>query len=193
MKAIVRIAALALIVIPPALAADGAWENTVEVESEQVEVPAGKDFRSDSLAFIVGYRTGDNKFDLKLELGKDRDAAAETGGKLEFRFRRYFPKVAGIEPSLRLSLGENIKNGSGSSFGFYTIQPKLAYDIGHGMEPYVSVRHRQRFDGPNWQTTTCYAGIAFALDRGWEIEPSLFHKSGIETTNGLKVEITRKF
>jgi hypothetical protein len=174
-------------------AKDGDWDGTIEIETERVKVPGGSDFRSDSLAFIYGYRVGPNKFDFKLEGDKDHDAAAGTGEKIEFRYRRYFTEIAGIEPSLRMSVGENMQSGNGSSFGYYTVQPKLVYALGNGMEPYVSVRYRQRIAGGDWHTWTSYFGIAFEIGKSWEIEPSIFTKTGIEKTNGCKVEITRKF
>jgi len=101
----------------------GHWLGNIEVETERVKVSGGDNFRADTLAFIFGYRIGPDKFDLKLEQGKDHDAAAESGGKLELRYRRYFPQIGGLKPNVRFGIGEYIKSGSGASFGYYTVEP----------------------------------------------------------------------
>jgi hypothetical protein len=183
--------ALALIAATSAFAGDG-WKSTLELEKERIKAPGGADFWSDSAALVIGHREGANQFDFKIEEDKDHDKAAATGDEIEAQFERYFGKISGFEPSLRVGIGENIQNGNGSSFSFYTIQPKISYDLGNGVEPYVSVRYRQRFDNTDWHTSTWYLGTAFAMPNGWQLEPSLFHKAGVETSNGFKLEITRK-
>jgi hypothetical protein len=171
-------------------AGDG-WSVTLEPEHERVKVSGGGDFYSDSLAMSVALRDGENKYDFKVETDKDHDATGATGGKWEARYRRYFGKVLGIEPSVRVSAGENIC--SPDNFTFYTIQPKLAYEIGD-WEPYFSVRYRSAFNSQKYgyQTRTYYLGAAYSFNK-WEIEPSVFHKNGDDHTNGVKLEITRNF
>ena len=117
---------------------------------------------------------------------------AASSSKVEIRYRRYFDKLAGTEPSLRVSVGDVISTGS--DFSYYTIQPKLAYEVG-SWEPYVSVRYRNAFDSGShpYQTRTYYLGAAYDAGQGWEIEPSVFHKNGVETSNGVKLEITKSF
>jgi hypothetical protein len=178
--------------LPPqsAQAGDG-WSATLEPEREKVKVNGGSDFYSDSLALSVAYREGANKYDFKVEADKDHDAAAASGAKIEARYRRYFDQLAGIEPSVRVSVGENF--GSGLDFSFYTIQPKLAYEIG-SWEPYISIRYRNAFDTSHkYMTFTSYLGAAYDAGNGWEIEPSVFHKNGDDHTNGVKLEITKSF
>lgn len=173
--------------------ADNGWSATLEPEHERILVNGGNNFWSDSLAMIVAYRQGANKYDFKVEADKDHDAAAATSSKIEMRYRRYFDKLAGIEPSVRVSVGEVL--GTGSDFSYYTIQPKLAYDLGNGWEPYFSVRYRNAFDNEAhpYLTRTYYLGAAYDMGSGWEIEPSVFRKNGVETSNGVKLELTKNF
>jgi hypothetical protein len=175
-----------------ARAGDG-WSVTLEPEHERLKADDGSHFDSDSLAISAAYRSGADKYDLKVETSKDHDAAGAVGGKLEMRYRRYFDKWAGIEPSVRVSLGEATNSG-GPDFAFYTVQPKLAYEIGNGWEPYFSIRYRDAFASKyDYFTRTFYLGAAYEVDSAWEIEPSIFHKNGSETSNGVKLEITRSF
>ncbi len=182
----------ALLYCSTAFAADG-WSLTFEPEHERVQVRGGADFYSDSMASIFSYRQGMNRFDFKLETSKDHDASAATGGKVEVRYRRYFQKLVGLEPSLRVSLGKAYNSG-GPDFPFFTIQPKFAYELANGWEPYVSVRFRDAFESSrHYQTTTTYVGVAVPLGHGWEIEPSVFSKSGNERSTGIELEITISF
>lgn len=191
----------ALLTAGSALALDGpeikppkeTWNFTLEPEHERVKNPNG-DFSSDSLAAIFGYRIGDHKFDLKTEISKDHDAAASTGGKLEARYRYYIGNFNGFKPSIRVSAGENFQNGAGS-FAFWTVQPKLGYESGN-WEPFYSVRWRNSFTNHslhNYSTTTQYLGVEYKIDKSWSVEPAIFHKSNDETSNGVKIEIQKKF
>lgn len=193
MKKILITGALCSLISSPIAFAGEGWSFTFEPEFERVKVSGGSDFNSTSLASILSYREGLNKLDFKLETAKDHDAAASTGGKVEVRYRRYFEKLAGIEPSLRVSLGETFNSGK-SDFPFFTVQPKLAYELNDHWEPYVSLRYRNAFEsGKNYQTETLYVGVAINVGRGWEIEPSVLRKFGDEESYGFKFEITKSF
>ena len=190
-RLILATAAVTLLLTVVAARAGDGWSVTLEPEHERMQSSSGN-FWSDSLAAIVAYRQGDNKYDFKVELDKDHDAAAATSGKVEARYRRYFDKLAGIEPSVRVSLGESMNTGS--EFAFYTVQPKLSYELGNGWEPYVSVRYRDAFEtSHDYFTRTFYLGAAYEVNKDWEIEPSYFHKNGVEKSNGIKLEVTRSF
>ena len=169
-----------------------AW-GAVDINTATLsELEAVKGIGPEKARAIVAYRQGDNKYDFKVELDKDHDAAAATSGKVEARYRRYFDKLAGIEPSVRVSLGESMNTGS--DFAFYTVQPKLSYELGNGWEPYVSVRYRDAFEtSHDYFTRTFYLGAAYEVNKDWEIEPSYFHKNGVEKSNGIKLEVTRSF
>jgi hypothetical protein len=60
---------LFLLACSPAMAGDG-WSYTLETEFERVEADGGNDFNAASIAGILGYRSGMNKFDFKLEITK---------------------------------------------------------------------------------------------------------------------------
>ena len=120
-------------------------------------------------------------------------AAAQNGFTLDdVTLQARLDKLAGIEPSVRVSLGESMNTGS--DFAFYTVQPKLSYELGNGWEPYVSVRYRDAFEtSHDYFTRTFYLGAAYEVNKDWEIEPSYFHKNGVEKSNGIKLEVTRSF
>lgn len=187
------IGAIVLLAPGRARAEEDEWSYTLEVEHERITSPPPA-LWTDSLSAIVSYRFGFSQFDLKLEGDRDESYGSGVGGKVELRYRLHLPKALGFKTSLRVSLGEQVGPGAYGMFPFFTVQPKIAYVLPLGFEPYVSARYRDAFEPDRYfRTFTYYAGMAIPLGTSWEVEPSFMHKTGDECSNGMKLEISHSF
>ncbi|MFO0762505.1 MAG: hypothetical protein U0359_39060 [Byssovorax sp.] len=189
----IALGSLAVLLLLSAPARADGWSATLEVEHERITSPPPA-LWTDSLAAIISFRAGLHQLDFKLEGGRDEDFGQGVGGKVELRYRLHLPTALGIKTSVRVSLGENISPGYGGTFPYFTVQPKIAYVLPFGIQPYVSARYRDALDAERYfRTFTYYGGVSFQAFDSWSIEPSVFHKVGDECSNGMKLELSRSF
>ncbi len=166
-----------------------------EFESERVRPDGANHFTENSLSAIVGHKFQENKVDLKVSGMKDNLSNTDTNYSAEIRYKRVFRTGTNIEPSVRIGVGRNyITNGE--DFNYFTVEPKVSYDLKNGFAPFVSVKFKDSFDSKynDFRATTAYLGVAYKPTRDIEIEPALFVTEGNNyRSTGARIELIKQF
>lgn len=110
---------------------------------------------------------------------------------IEARVQRLYEVYPGLKLGARLGIGEyfNGVNTAGNTvdFGYYTVEPKAEYTIGHGFSALASWRFRNGFNSSdNYLTRTAKAGVGYEVSKNDAVEVKYFQKRGDQSTNGVE-------
>lgn len=142
------------------------------------------------------------KADIMFEANRDDGTVSGNNQPLqnaiEARVQKMWEVTPGLKLGGRLGLGEyfNGVNTSGQTvdFGYYTIEPKAEYALGHGFSALASWRFRNGFNSTdNYLTRTAKAGVGYAVTKQDEVEVKYFQKRGDISTNGIEFGYTHGF
>jgi hypothetical protein len=130
--------------------------------------------------------------------GKVNGSNQPLQNAIEARVQRLYEVYPGLKLGARLGIGEyfNGVNAAGNTvdFGYYTVEPKAEYAIGHGFSALASWRFRNGFNSSdNYLTRTAKAGVGYEVSKNDVVEVKYFQKRGDTNTNGVEFGYTRGF
>ena len=171
---------------------------TFEGEYEHVTNATNKDVTG--LNIIPAYKFTDGALagvtiDLKAQL-QDKVDTHTPGENIEPRIRYDYDLsqygVKGLSVWGRLGLGEKIS--SGDNFGYYTVEPGVAYSVNDKIKLSLSDRYRDSFaDGKAYKTNTVYVGGAYKATDVDTIGLKVYEKYQDTHSTGVELGYTRSF
>ena len=178
-------------------------QSGVEVEFERERGTASPNTLNNTVK-VSPYYKFDNGVKADIMFEGNRDDGSVSGNKqplqnaIEARVQRMYEVYPDLKLGARLGVGEyfNGVNTSGNSvdFGYYTVEPKAEYMLGHGFSALASWRFRNGFNSSdNYLTRTAKLGAGYAVTKQDEVEIKYYQKRGDTNANGIELGYTRGF
>jgi hypothetical protein len=130
--------------------------------------------------------------DLKTQLQRTENVKTNDEG-IEARVRYdYALGATGLTAWGRLGIGERVVTGD--TFGYYTVEPGVTYEINKQSTVFVSDRYRDAFaNGKVFKTNTVYVGTGYSVTDVDVVSAKLYRKYEDVTSNGVELSYTRLF